>query len=113
MNKRRIENNAFTSCTAYRRHRNPASLESSVDKILAFDAFHGVDTLLTQPILLIAGSDAGTKWHSDRAYELAKGEKELFVVPGGTHMSLYDKDVGKAMPKLLEFFGKHLDHPAS
>jgi hypothetical protein len=26
MNKRRIENNAFTSCTAYRRHGNPASL---------------------------------------------------------------------------------------
>jgi uncharacterized protein len=83
-------------------------LASSNDKIYAFDAFDGIETLLTQPLLLIAGSNAGSKWHSDRAYALAKGEKELFVVPGGTHMSLYDKDVGKAMPKLLEFYGKHL-----
>jgi uncharacterized protein len=87
-------------------------LSSSTDKIYAYDAFTGIDTLLTQPLLLIAGSDAGTKWHSDRAYKLATSEKELFVVPGGTHMSLYDKDVGKAMPKLIEFFGKHLNHPA-
>jgi fermentation-respiration switch protein FrsA (DUF1100 family) len=83
-------------------------LSSSTDKIYAFDAFNGLDTLLTQPLLLIAGSNAGTKWHSDRAYALAKSEKERFVVPGGTHMSLYDKDVAKAMPKLTEFFGKNL-----
>jgi fermentation-respiration switch protein FrsA (DUF1100 family) len=85
-------------------------LASSNDKLIAFDAFTGIGTLLTQPLLLIAGSDAGSKWHSDRAFAEATsaGEKELFVVPGGTHMSLYDRDVGKALPKLLEFFGKHL-----
>jgi uncharacterized protein len=85
-------------------------LASSNDKLIAFDAFNGIDTLLTQPLLLIAGSDAGSKWHSDRAFADAKSssEKELFVIPGGTHMSLYDRDVGKAMPKLLEFYGKHL-----
>jgi fermentation-respiration switch protein FrsA (DUF1100 family) len=88
-------------------------LVGSLDKLVAFDAFTGIDTLLTQPLLLIAGSDAGSKWHSDRAYALAKSEKELFVVPGGTHMSLYDRDVGKAMPKLLEFYGKHLNQPAN
>jgi fermentation-respiration switch protein FrsA (DUF1100 family) len=86
-------------------------LASSNDKIYAFDAFSGIDTLLTQPLLLIAGSNAGSKWHSDRAYALAKSEKELLIVPGATHMSLYDKDVGKAMPKLLEFYGKHLRQP--
>jgi uncharacterized protein len=92
------------------RHENSPNrfLNSSIDKIYAFDAFGGIDTLLTQPLLLIAGSDAGSKWHSDRAYALAESEKELFVVPGGTHMSLYDRDVGQAMPKLLEFFGKHM-----
>jgi hypothetical protein len=84
-------------------------LANSTDKIFAFDAFDRIDTLLTQPLLLIAGSDAGSKWHSDRAYALAKSDKELFVVPGGTHMSLYDRDVGKALPKLLEFFGKYLN----
>jgi fermentation-respiration switch protein FrsA (DUF1100 family) len=90
-------------------------LASSNDKLIAFDAFNGIDTLLTQPLMLIAGSDAGSKWHSDRAFAEATGasEKELFIVPGGTHMSLYDKDVGKAMPKLLTFYGKHLNHPAN
>jgi hypothetical protein len=42
-------------------------LASSIDKVYAFDAFNGIDVLLTQPLLLIAGSDAGSKWHSDRA----------------------------------------------
>lgn len=85
-------------------------LASSNDKLIAFDAFTDIGTLLTQPLLLIAGSDAGSKWHSDRAFAEATSasEKELFVVPGGTHMSLYDRDVGKALPKLLGFFGKHL-----
>jgi uncharacterized protein len=86
-------------------------LVSGTDKLVAFDAFTGIDILLTQPLLLIAGSDAGSKWHSDRAYASATSEKELFVIPGGTHMSLYDRDVGKAMPKLLEFYGKHLNQP--
>ena len=92
------------------RHENSSNrfLNSSINNIYAFDAFDGIETLLTQPLLLIAGSDAGSKWHSDRAFALAKSEKELFVVPGGTHMSLYDRDVGKAVPKLVEFFGKHL-----
>lgn len=88
-------------------------LVGSLDKLVAFDAFTGIDTLLTQPLLLVAGSDAGSKWHSDRAYALATSEKELVVIPGGTHMSLYDRDVGKAMPKLLEFYGKHLAVPAN
>jgi fermentation-respiration switch protein FrsA (DUF1100 family) len=81
---------------------------SSVDKIFAFSAFSRVDTLLTQPLLVIASSKAGSKWHSERAYELAKGQKELFIVEGGTHMSLYDKDVPQVMPKVAEFFGKNL-----
>lgn len=89
-------------------------LASSNDKLIAFDAFNGIDALLTQPLLLIAGSEAGSKWHSDRAFAeaISASEKELFVIPGGTHMSLYDSDVGKAMPKLLEFYGKHLKQPA-
>jgi hypothetical protein len=89
-------------------------LASSNDKLIAFDAFNGIGTLLTQPLLLIAGSDAGSKWHSDRAFAEATSasEKELVVIPGGTHMSLYDRDVGKAMPKLIEFYGKHLKQPA-
>jgi putative intracellular protease/amidase len=59
-------------------------------------------------------SAISSKWHSDRAFAEATSasEKELLVVPGGTHMSLYDRDVGKAMPKLIEFYGKHLKQAA-
>ncbi len=97
------------------RHENSPNrfLGRSIEKIYAFDAFDGIETLLTQPLPLIAGSNAGSKWHSERAYQLARGEKELFIVPGGTHMSLYDRDVAKAMPKLLEFLGKQVDQPAA
>lgn len=83
-------------------------LFSSVDKLYAYSAFDRIETLLTQPILLIAGSNAGSRWHSERAYKLARGPKELFIVKGGTHMSLYDKDVMKAVPKLTAFFNKNL-----
>lgn len=95
-------------------HQNSPNrlLNYSVDKIIAFSAFDRIDTLLTQPVLLIAGSDAGSLWHSERAYKLATGQKELFIVPGGTHMSLYDKDVVKAMLKITEFFGKNLKQAA-
>ncbi len=85
-------------------------LFSSFDKIMAFSAFDRINTLLTQPLLLIAGSNAGSRWQSEKAYELAKGPKELFIVDGATHMDMYDKGVDKAMPKLTEFFGKNLKH---
>jgi fermentation-respiration switch protein FrsA (DUF1100 family) len=87
-------------------------LNSSFDKLVAFSAFGQIDTLLTQPLLMIVGSDAGSRWQSERAVKLATGQKELFIVEGGTHMSLYDKDVVKAMPKITEFFGKNLKYSA-
>jgi fermentation-respiration switch protein FrsA (DUF1100 family) len=91
-------------------HKNSGNrfLNSSFDKLVAFSAFGQIDTLLTQPLLMIAGSNAGSRWQSERAVELSKGPKELFIVEGATHMSLYDKDVVKAMPKLTEFFAKNI-----
>lgn len=85
-------------------------LFSSVDKIMAFSVFERIDTFLTQPLLLIAGSNAGSRWQSEKALNLAKGPKELFIVDGATHMTMYDKDADKAMPKLTEFFGKNLKY---
>lgn len=85
-------------------------LFSSVDKIMAFSAFDRIDTLLTQPLLLIAGSKAGSRWQSEKAFKLAKGPKEFFIVDGATHMTMYDKDVDKAMPKMTEFFDKNLKY---
>lgn len=83
-------------------------LFTSIDKIYNFSAFDRIGTLLTQPLLAIAGSKAGSLWHSQRAVRTAKGPKELYIVKGGTHMSLYDRDVVKAMPKLVKFYSKNL-----
>jgi fermentation-respiration switch protein FrsA (DUF1100 family) len=85
-------------------------LFSGADRFIAFSAFDQIPTLLTQPMLLIAGSIADTKVYSDKAYKLATCEKELFVVDGATHVDLYDipKYVNQAIPKLAAFYSKTL-----
>jgi len=82
-------------------------LMTSLDKMLAFSAFNLIPSLLTQPLLLIAGSKADTKVYSDQAYALSKGPKELFVVEGATHVAMYDvpEYVDQAVAKLVPFFG--------
>lgn len=83
-------------------------LMTSMDKMLAFSTFPLIPTLLTQPLLLIAGSEADTKIYSDEAYNLSDGPKELFIIEGATHIALYDKPeyVGQAVEKLASFFGQ-------
>lgn len=82
-------------------------LMASLDRMLAFSTFNLIPTLLTQPMLLIAGSKADTKCYSDQAYALANGPKELFVVEGATHIALYDRPeyVDQAVTKMTKFFG--------
>jgi len=82
-------------------------LMTSLDKMFAFSTFNLIPSLLTQPLLLIAGSDADTKIFSDQAYALCNGPKELFVVEGATHIAMYDvpRYVDQAVLKLASFFG--------
>ncbi|HEU4766089.1 MAG TPA: alpha/beta hydrolase [Pyrinomonadaceae bacterium] len=82
-------------------------LLTSLDKMFAFSTFNLIPTLLTQPMLLIAGSIADTKIFSEQAYTLSNGPKELFIVEGATHIALYDvpEYVDQAVPKLGSFFG--------
>ncbi|KAH6638041.1 Alpha/Beta hydrolase protein [Boeremia exigua] len=83
-------------------------LMTSMDKMFAFSTYPLIPTLLTQPLLLIAGSNADTKIYSDEVYGLSGGPKELFVVEGATHIALYDKPeyVDQAVTKLVSFFGQ-------
>jgi fermentation-respiration switch protein FrsA (DUF1100 family) len=82
-------------------------LMTSLDKMLAFSTFDLIPDLLSQPLLLIAGSNADTKIFSEQAYALSNGPKELFVVEGATHVSLYDvpEHVDQAIASLVSFFG--------
>lgn len=84
-------------------------LLTSLSYLVAFNGFDQVETLLTQPLLVIAGSKAGSLWHSQELHQKAKGEKELFIIDGATHMELYDSaHVGSAVKKLSPFFKQNL-----
>jgi hypothetical protein len=84
-------------------------LLTGLSYFVSFSAFDRVDTLLTQPLMVVAGSDAGSLWHSEELYAKAAGPKELFVIDGATHMDLYDGEgVGVAMDKLSPFFKANL-----
>jgi hypothetical protein len=76
---------------------------------VGFDAFDVVDPLLTQPLLVIAGDEAGSLWHSQELHAKAKGPKELFLLQGMAHMDLYDGEGAiAAIDKMVPFFAKNL-----
>jgi hypothetical protein len=84
---------------------------SSLLDLMEFDAATNMD-LINQPLLMMAGSKADTYYMTDSAFNLATGtkEKELFLIPGATHIQTYyvPEYVDQAMNKLNEFFGKFL-----
>ncbi|HCY1869263.1 TPA: alpha/beta hydrolase [Staphylococcus aureus] len=82
----------------------------SFDRIIEFTAFDLVDKLLTQPVLFIAGSEAGTLWQSENAYERALEPKDIHIVEGANHFDMYDKEpfVTEAVEKTNSFYGQYL-----
>lgn len=99
----------------HRTHAHPNSTfrytTSSLLDLMAFDAATNMD-LINQPLLMMAGSKADTYYMTDSAFNLATGtkEKEIFLIPGATHIQTYyvPEYVALALNKLNEFFGKYL-----
>jgi fermentation-respiration switch protein FrsA (DUF1100 family) len=84
-------------------------LLTSASYLVAFTGFDRVESLLTQPLLVVAGSEAGSLWHSAELYAKAPGPKELVIIDGATHMDLYDGPrVNDVMTKLAPFFTNSL-----
>ncbi|NWA63197.1 alpha/beta hydrolase [Pantoea sp. B9002] len=81
-------------------------LMTSLSYMASFTGFDMADTMLTQPLVIIAGSKAGSLWHSTELYDkAASADKKLIIVEGATHMDLYDgKGVDTAMTSLAPFF---------
>ncbi|RFU93579.1 alpha/beta hydrolase [Citrobacter gillenii] len=96
------------------RGRYPTStnqmLMTSISTLASFTGFEGADVYITQPLLMIAGSKAGSLWHSEQLNALAAStKKELFIIPGATHMDLYDgAGATAAAKKLVPFFKSQL-----
>lgn len=83
----------------------------SFNQLVTYDAFNMAEVFLTQPLLVIAGSVAGSKWMSDDLYKRAAStEKSFHVVEGANHMKLYDvpEYVDEAVRVLVSFFKKQV-----
>ncbi|ENV08119.1 hypothetical protein F966_03983 [Acinetobacter higginsii] len=83
----------------------------SLTQIITYDAYNKAEAFFTQPLLAIAGSVAGSKWMSeDLINRAASTDKQLYVVVGANHMSLYDKlnFVDEAVAQLVPFFSTKL-----
>lgn len=83
------------------------TLARCLNQIITYDAYHMAEAFLTQPILAVAGSEAGSKWMSDDLLKrAASSDKQMHVVEGANHMSLYDvpEYVDEAVDKLADFF---------
>ena len=68
--------------------------------------------LLTQPLLMMAGSKADSKYMTDEAFQKAVNakDKEEYIIPGATHIRTYfvKEYVDKEHAKLKEFFSSRL-----
>lgn len=83
------------------------ALTRNLNQIITYDAYHKAEAFLTQPILAVAGSVAGSKWMSeDLMARAASTDKTLHIVQGANHMSLYDvpQYVDEAVSQLAPFF---------
>lgn len=95
----------------YRTHAHPNSTflytMSSLLDLMTWDATTNLE-LLNQPLLMIAGSKADTKYMTDEAFKKATNakNKELFQIDGATHIQTYWKPeyVSQAVSKLVNFY---------
>lgn len=88
----------------------------SMGQIITYDAYHMADVYLTQPIQIVAGSAAGSKWMSDDLYDRAASpDKAFHIVEGANHMDLYDGEafVDEAVSVLASFFTAKLPSQAA
>ncbi|HBT4619497.1 TPA: alpha/beta hydrolase [Klebsiella pneumoniae] len=111
-------NRDFAEAYAYYRtpramHRNAPSkfTTRSLAQLVTYDAFNHADVFLTQPMLVIAGSEAGTRWMTEAIYQRAASpNKTIHIVKGATHMAMYDQPdyVAEATELFASFFSEYL-----
>ncbi len=96
-------------------HKSPNApgtyLKSSLMDMMAWDATDHAD-LITQPLLIIVGEIADSRYMSEEAFAKATStaDKELFIVPGATHIRTYfvKEYVDQISAKIQTFFTEKL-----
>lgn len=99
----------------YRTNAHPNSTfkytTSSLLDLMTWDAATNME-LINQPLLMMAGSKADTKYMTDEAFGKATNSKskELFLINGATHIETYWKPeyVSQAVNKLVDFYHANL-----
>lgn len=83
---------------------------TSLAPMMNFFPFAQIETISPRPLLFIVGEKAVSAYFSEDAYTKAAEPKELFVVPGATHVDLYDRPeyLKITLPKLDSFFKQYL-----
>lgn len=83
---------------------------TSLAPMMNFFPFAQIETISPRPVLFIVGEKAVSAYFSEDAYAKAAEPKELFVVPGATHVDLYDQPefLKITLPKLDSFFKQYL-----
>lgn len=83
---------------------------TSLAPMMNFFPFAQIETISPRPILFIVGERAVSAYFSEDAYSKAVEPKELFVVPGASHVDLYDVPgyMAVTLPKLDNFFKNNL-----
>ncbi|EKN3948813.1 TPA: alpha/beta hydrolase [Yersinia enterocolitica] len=84
---------------------------SSLLDLMSFDAQSNMD-LINQPLLMIAGTKADSRYMTESAFKKSTGtqNKELFLIDGATHIETYwvPRYVDQAMSKIDNFFDKNI-----
>lgn len=61
-----------------------------------------------RPVLFVHGEKAHSRYFSETAYAAAAEPKELMIIPGASHVDLYDRADLIPFDKLATFFNRHL-----
>ncbi|WP_219097625.1 alpha/beta hydrolase [Pseudomonas sp. UMAB-40] len=81
---------------------------ASNTKFMNFYPFNDIETISPRPMLFIAGENAHSREFSEEAYRLAGQPKELVIIPGASHVDLYDRVDLIPFAKLTSFFQTNL-----
>lgn len=79
----------------------------SIDLIATYRSYTFMNLISPRPLLMIAGSEADTLYFAQTAIDRADEPKEMYIIPGLTHVDLYDH-TNQSTPMLVDFFRTHL-----
>lgn len=100
----------YRTSRAYHPRADNLFLRRSQANKMAFSAVENI-SLLTQPVLLVVGTQADSDWQTERFMKLMPGtNKSIVRIEGASHIDLYDKPeyTGPAADALARFFSESL-----